>query len=457
MLFKLNYNKNIFNNIYSPYRLTKEEQNFIDTHILKCITTINWPPFNTLQNGKIAGIAIDYWKYIKDKLHLKSKCISEKEWLKVLESIKTKKADLTLSTTNTPDREKYAVFTKPYASFPIAIATRNDVDFIADIKSLYDKKIAVGKNYTAEKILKKHFPYFKFIEVKNTKEALELVSEGKAYAAVDILPVLSYTISKYNFANLKIAGKTQFEVDIKIMIRKDYKDLVPLINRVIDNMPESKKEEIYHKWVKVNMQNGYSKDSVNQFLFLGGFSLILIGLWGIFAYFNIKKRKKLEQQLQELSEKDGLTKIYNRRKIDEILEEEIKVAKRYNEDLSLIFFDIDYFKEINDTYGHKIGDEVLIDLTKLVTNNIRASDSFGRWGGEEFMIVCPHTDLHSAILLAEKLRKLIENNKFGGVKITCSFGVTEIKEDDTLESFTVRVDELLYLSKENGRNRVTSG
>jgi polar amino acid transport system substrate-binding protein len=241
------------------------------------------------------------------------------------------------------------------------------------------------------------------------------------------------------------------------MIRKDYKDLVPLINRVIDNMPESKKEEIYHKWVKVNMQNGYSKENINKFILTGGLFLFLIGGWGIYAYFSIKKEKKLEKKLIELSEKDGLTKIYNRRKIDEILEEEIKVAKRYNEDLSLIFFDIDHFKKINDTYGHKVGDEVLIELTQLIKKNIRESDFFGRWGGEEFMIVFPHTDLNSAVLLAEKLRKIIEYSKIGGIRVTCSFGVTEIVKYDTIETCSSRVDKLLYISKESGRNRVTSG
>jgi polar amino acid transport system substrate-binding protein len=455
ILFKLNYHNNIFDNIYFPYRFTKKEQEFINNHILKCITTINWPPFNTLQNGKIVGIAIDYWKYIKDKLHLKSKCISEKEWLKVLESIKTKKADLTLSTTNTPDREKYAVFTKAYASFPIAIATRNNVGYISNIKDLYNKKIAVGKNFTAEKVLKHHYPKLKFIETRNTQEALKLVSENRAYAAVDILPVLIYKISKYNFANLKISGMTKFTVGIKIMIIKDYKILVPMINRVIDNMPESKKEEIYHKWIKVKMQNGYSKENINKFILTGGLFLFLIGGWGIYAYFNIQNQKKLEEQLLELSEKDGLTKIYNRRKIDEILDKEIKIAKRYNESLSLIFFDVDHFKQINDTFGHKAGDKVLIELTKLVKNNIRESDYFGRWGGEEFIIVCPHTDLESAKKLAEKLRKVIEEAEIDGIKLTCSFGVTQIIENDTLESSTSRVDKLLYISKETGRNKIT--
>jgi polar amino acid transport system substrate-binding protein len=305
--------------------------------------------------------------------------------------------------------------------------------------------------------LKKYYPNLELIETKDTKEALRLVSEDRAYAAVDILPVLAYNISKYSFANLKISGKTKFTFGVKIMIRKDYKALVPLINRVIDNIPESKKEEIYYKWIKVNMQNGYSKENINKFILTGGLFLFLIGGWGIYAYFNIQNQKKLEEQLLELSEKDGLTKIYNRRKIDEILEEEIKVAKRYNEDLSLIFFDIDHFKKINDTYGHKVGDEVLIELTQLIKKNIRESDFFGRWGGEEFMIVFPHTDLNSAVLLAEKLRKIIEYSKIGGVRVTCSFGVTEIVKYDTIETCSSRVDKLLYISKESGRNRVTSG
>jgi len=455
MLFKLGYNKNIFDYIYSPYRLTKKEKEFIDNHILKVITTTNWAPFNTIKDGKIEGIAIDYWKYIKNKLHLKDEIIPTRYWPKVLKSIKNRSADLTLSTTNTPDREKYAVFTKPYASFPIAIATRNDVGFISDIKNLYGKKIAVGKNYSAEKLLKKYYPNLELIETKDTEEALKLVTEGKAFAAVDILPVLAYNISKNSFANLKIAGKTPWTFDVKIMIRKDYKILVPIINRVIDNIPESKKEEIYNKWISVNMQNGYSKKKVNQFIIIGMLFLFLIGGWGIYAYFNIKKRKELEKKLEELATKDDLTKLYNRRAINAILNRELAVAKRYKEPLSVIFFDIDHFKKINDTYGHEIGDKVLVELTNLIKKHIRKTDYFGRWGGEEFLIIAPHTDLIQAIELAEKLRTIIENNLIGGLKITCSFGVVEMNINDDLESIMRRVDEFLYKSKEEGRNRVT--
>ena len=455
ILFKLGYDRNIFEFIYSPYRLTKAEKEFIQNHILKVITTINWAPFNIMQDGKVSGIALDYWKYIKNELHLKYEIIPTIYWPKVLKSIKNKTADLTLSTTNTPDREKYAVFTKPYASFPIAIATRNNVGFISNIKNLYGKKIAVGKNYSSEKLLKKYYPNLELIETKDTVEALRLVSEGKAFAAVDILPVLAYNISKNSFSNLKIAGKTPWTFDVKIMIRKDYKILVPLINRVIDNIPESKKEEIYNKWISVNVQNGYSKKKVNQFIIIGFLFLVVLAGWGIYAYFNIKKRKELEKKLAELATKDDLTKIYNRRAIDEILKKEIAASNRYHYPISLIFCDIDHFKAVNDTYGHEMGDKVLVGVTQIVKNSIRRTDFFGRWGGEEFLIVAPHTDLVQAFELAEKLRKIIENHEINGIKVTCSFGVTQIIDGDTIETSTNRVDKLLYQSKESGRNRVT--
>jgi len=150
-----------------------------------------------------------------------------------------------------------------------------------------------------------------------------------------------------------------------------------------------------------------------------------------------------------------LTKIYNRRAIDEILKKEIAASNRYHYPISLIFCDIDHFKAVNDTYGHEMGDKVLVGVTQIVKNSIRRTDFFGRWGGEEFLIVTPHTDLIQAVELAEKLRKIVENSEIDGIKVTCSFGVTQIIDGDTIETSTNRVDKLLYQSKESGRNRVT--
>ena len=152
---------------------------------------------------------------------------------------------------------------------------------------------------------------------------------------------------------------------------------------------------------------------------------------------------------------DKLTSIYNRYKTDLSLHSQIEISKRYKRPLSLIFFDIDFFKKVNDSYGHKVGDMVLSKLCDIVSRSVRKSDIFGRWGGEEFLIILPETTEDEAISLAEKLRQKIEKHTFDKVKnITCSFGVTNYKNGDNPETIMMRVDKQLYKAKQNGRNKI---
>ena len=118
--------------------------------------------------------------------------------------------------------------------------------------------------------------------------------------------------------------------------------------------------------------------------------------------------------------------------------------------------DIDFFKKVNDTYGHDIGDKVLIQLTNKIKHLIRDSDIFCRYGGEEFIIIMPHCTAKKALEKAEYIRKIVEKLTITPLKqLTISLGVTEVKKEDTIENMIKRVDKALYYSKENGRNRVT--
>lgn len=161
------------------------------------------------------------------------------------------------------------------------------------------------------------------------------------------------------------------------------------------------------------------------------------------------------RELEELSVTDQLTKLYNRRKIDKILETEIEQARRYNHLFSLILIDIDYFKKINDNYGHLVGDLVLQTLSKLFASNIRKSDMVGRWGGEEFLIISMEKDLKKVLVFVEKLRALVDNHHFKTVgNITCSFGVSHYTQGDSIDSLLRRADVALYHAKNAGRNCV---
>lgn len=152
---------------------------------------------------------------------------------------------------------------------------------------------------------------------------------------------------------------------------------------------------------------------------------------------------------------DALTGIANRAELAETLEREFNRTSRHADSLSAIMFDIDHFKFVNDTYGHPAGDAVLTTLTHLVSYHVRDHDIFGRYGGEEFLILTPQTNIDEATRLAERLRGEIENHPFPAAgNLTCSFGVTANAPGDTPESLIARADAALYNAKESGRNRV---
>ncbi len=171
----------------------------------------------------------------------------------------------------------------------------------------------------------------------------------------------------------------------------------------------------------------------------------------------INKLKVNSKELLYEATHDHLTSLYNRQKFNTQLDDEIQRMIRYHTPLSIIMYDIDDFKNINDTYGHDIGDEVLISLSKLSSEHLRNVDILARWGGEEFMILLPQTTLENASNVANNLRKSIEDASFSELlknNITASFGVCEFTKDDTKGTFLKKVDDFLYKAKDLGKNIV---
>lgn len=198
------------------------------------------------------------------------------------------------------------------------------------------------------------------------------------------------------------------------------------------------------KWI---LDSGKIVERDNQ-----GGALRLIGI-----HMDITESKEHTERLERLTVTDSLTGLSNRMKLHSELDREIERAKRYRLPLSLIMFDIDHFKSINDNFGHDIGDAVLVSLSRLAQSVVRKVDLLARWGGEEFMVLVPNTALNDAVLLAEKLRETFEEQYFERPsQVTASFGVSQFSAADDFDSFTKRVDEALYEAKRGGRNRVVA-
>ena len=170
---------------------------------------------------------------------------------------------------------------------------------------------------------------------------------------------------------------------------------------------------------------------------------------------DITERKKLEAELVRAATHDSLTGILNRKSLEEKIESEVERAKRYGNIFSLIMFDVDDFKHINDTLGHHAGDGVLQGISEVVNQSIRILDAVGRWGGEEFMILLSETNASEAAKVAEKLRLTLASHRTGeAVHVTASFGITSYQLNDTLDTILKRVDDLMYLAKNSGKNRI---
>jgi len=198
------------------------------------------------------------------------------------------------------------------------------------------------------------------------------------------------------------------------------------------------------------------KDGTESFVELSLSAVQIRGRWhGIGIARDISDRKRAEEYLKRQATTDALTGIANRRLFDTFLETEMRRAARHHLPLAAMIVDIDHFKQVNDVYGHQVGDEVLVELTRLVSEQIREHDFFARWGGEEFVILSPNCDTENMRLMAEKLRAAVEVHAFPNIsRVTCSFGLTEYLTGDSAGDFIGRADAALYRAKENGRNRV---
>jgi len=160
-------------------------------------------------------------------------------------------------------------------------------------------------------------------------------------------------------------------------------------------------------------------------------------------------------QLERLAVTDRLTGLCNRHRLDEALAQELARSQRYGEVFSVLLLDVDHFKAVNDSHGHQAGDRVLVELATLLSRQTREADLAGRWGGEEFLVVCPGTDAAGAVAMAEKLRECIAAHVFTGLgHQTASIGVASYRHGDSVESVLARADAALYSAKGAGRNRV---
>lgn len=441
-----------------------KEIDWIKQHpVVKVAIDRSWEPIEYVdEKGTLSGISRGFLNFLGQSTGIDFQPATGIDWPEAVQRIKKRELDIFSAVISTPERRQYMNYTEPYLKFPMVIATRRNEAFISAMDQLKGKTAAVVANYASHEKMQTYFPEIPLYLVNTAQEGLEAVSNGKAYAYIDNLAVISHIINRENLSNMQISGEAPFGADIAMAIRKDWPELHSIIQKVLNSMDEQTKNRLTNPWLQVT----YKKEL--EWKTLAYITTPILAILLVILIYNrrlhqlndnlIKAQQELtntNQKLETLSITDHLTGAFNRGHIDQILKQETERASRYQLSLSLILIDLDNFKQINDTYGHLTGDAVLIQTVKWIKSMIRATDTFGRWGGEEFVIICPETDLAKAVILAEKIRSGIEQQRFPEqLTQTLSIGVAQYRHDENIDQWIYRTDQSLYRAKHSGKNQV---
>ena len=246
-----------------------------------------------------------------------------------------------------------------------------------------------------------------------------------------------------NKSKKEIIGKNDFEL---------FENKYAQIFRENDlKVLESKEMSIDNEWLEINNKTLLFQSKKRPLKYDNSTG---VGILGVNR--DITNLFEIQKELEEQAIIDELTKAYNRKSFNEKVNERIELFKRYENYFCMALLDIDNFKVVNDTYGHDIGDKVLIKVSQIIKQNIRTTDTLFRIGGEEFIILYPKTLLDEAFSSAEKIRTLIKKeNIIENHPITISIGLAQINENDNKDTIFKRVDDLMYISKKNGKNKIS--
>lgn len=432
-------------------QFTAAEQAYIDNSatISMCVDP-DWVPFERInENGEHEGIAADLIQLVAQRTGLRIALYPVKNWEESLAASKAKRCQLMSFLNRTPAREQWLAFTAPVFFDPNIIITREEHPYIGNLHGLSGESLALPKGTMVEERIRAAYPNLKFILTESEPESVALVSERKADMTIRSLIVAAYAIKKEGLFNLKIAGQVpELTNRLSIGVLKDEPILRDILDKGVATITPQEREAIANKHVSIQVQSGV--DYVVVWRVVAGAVLLLL----IAVYWN-RKLSALNRELERLSVTDKLTGLFNRVKIDSVLGDEINRAQRFGQTFGLILLDVDYFKQVNDTHGHQVGDRVLIEIAAILRSSVRQTDIVGRWGGEEFIVICPQTDGNGTLTLAEVLCKNVAQHSFPLVgSKTASFGVAFYHSGDRVEDIVSRADGALYNAKHQGRNRV---
>ena len=453
----------IFNpkNLHKVELTPKEKAFLIKKAALNLCVAPDWMPYDGIGDNKHIGLSSHIMEQFSKKFGINFKLIKTDSWNESLEFMKSKKCDILSLAQKTKNRQSYMQFITPVMELNYVIATKSSELFIDSFKSVLDKKFVSIKGDSVTTYLKEQYPNIKLLEVDSPLVALKMVSNNEVFGFIDTTLAIGHAITTHGLHDLKITGEIGWISKQAIASSISNPILNTIMQKAVDSIDTNQINEQMSKLVNVRYETGVDYTLVWKIVACSFLLILLFLYWNrkiTLSNILLQEANKIidikNKELELLASTDKLTSISNRNRLDEILQQESQRAIRYSSSFGIIIVDIDYFKRVNDTYGHQVGDTVLQEIATILKTNLRKTDVVGRWGGEEFMIICTETDYQGIQSLSQILKKKISSNIFNiNEQITASFGASLYQKNEDINKLIKRADDALYYAKEHGRNR----
>lgn len=434
-----------------PLTVTAEERARIQAHgpVTYCVDP-DWPPFETIDaNGQHQGIAADLLRLAAQRAGLSLALLVTRNWSQSIARSRAGDCTLLSFLNQSPEREAWLTFTRPLFTDRNVVVTREDQPMVPDLAALGDATIALPRGTFIEEMVRRDFPRLRVLLTETEDETFFLVSNHQADLTIRSMLVAVHTIKTQGWFNLKVAGQVPgYENQLRIGIATDHAWLRPILDRAVATITPAEQTAIANRHVAITVQYGVDYALIAKIV--GGFSIALLTslAW-------LVKVRAMNRRLKRAATTDPLTGLANRAALNHHLTQAESRFHRLGTPFALILADLDHFKQVNDDFGHQTGDRVLQGFAAIAVDAVRADDLVGRWGGEEFLIVCDGADIGPAVIVAERLAQRMRDHDFAtGRPHTISVGVATFGPGDTVDSLLARTDEALYQAKNQGRDRI---
>ncbi|MGB1261502.1 MAG: transporter substrate-binding domain-containing protein [Cognaticolwellia sp.] len=460
----LNNSSGYFKRQLKQLTLTAQESLWLKQHNhISFGITKNWAPIEFVDRyGEFKGINPDIIQLLAQRLNITIDYRVYDNFDTMYQGVLTGDVDVIGSVVANEERKEQVLFTESYWHMPWVILHPMELGKQLNLDNFKGKSLAIAKGYYLVSRIRNEYPTITLRLVDNSEQGLLAVQKGLVDGFIDNLSSGSELLKRESLVNLTMSVLEGVDVEANhLAVNKALPTLANILNKAVLTISDADSQQIYEKWFDISIETGLNKNVVlrvaAQIAVVIMIIIVVIMAWNRRLYREIKSRRELEKQMKHMATHDDLTGLANRILLKDRLSNAVKFHQRQKLKIAVLFIDLDGFKGINDTYGHDVGDELLVDVATRLKGCVRESDTVVRFGGDEFVILL--TGLHNqdeAAYVADKVLNVIQQPlALSAVNATigCSMGIAMYPGDGNSDNELLKVaDSLMYKAKAAGKN-----